>query len=122
MEDAFFNRPCPEPIMTDEQIESLREGLDAWEDFRRKQAIKELFKRESISLELMDYGFFMRIFLWIKTLICLTIKRKNSEYGVCILAYDECGGGESGGSSWEAVWISPKIFSEWSVYVGSDGT
>lgn len=110
--------------MTDKEKEEFYEAMDLYEDSRRKRAIKALFERDSISLDIQDFNYAMRCFLWLKTLICLLLKRTKGSYldkhTLCILAYDERSGYES--QSWEAVWTCYDIFSGWQVCVGSDGT
>ena len=110
--------------LTEKEIQQIREGQLAWDNHQRKEAIKQLFVKDSIAYELEDFGFIKRKFLWLKTLICLLLKRTNASYldknYFCILAYNETA--DMCGSSWEACWISGDIFSGWNVCVGSDGT
>lgn len=110
--------------MTENEKQEFYSAMDAYEDARRKRAIKALFERESFCFEMENYNYFVRCFAWMKTLICLILKRTNGSYldkhYFNILAYDEYSSIES--MSWESVWISPKLFSGWQACVGSDGT
>lgn len=119
----------PDERMSKEEEEKMQidfaEAMYGYEEYRRKRAIKALFQKSSWSVyDLSDYNYVVRIFSWIKTLICLLLKRTGGSYlhkhYFCILAYDKCQGYE--GTSWEAVFISPKLFSGWQVCVCSDGT
>lgn len=100
------------------------EAMDSWEKCKRKRALKALFEKDSISFDITDYKKPVRVFIWIKTLICLLLNRTNGSYMdsnyFCVLSYDERQGYES--TSWDACWISPKLFSGWNVCLASDGT
>lgn len=124
MEDTFFTEYHETPQMTDEQMDGLMEGLKAWDEHQRKRAIKNLFKKDSWGSDLSSYNYFVRCWSWLKTFICLCLKNTKGSYlddnTFCILSYDETQNMES--TSWEAVWVSPKLFSGWQVCVGSDGT
>lgn len=102
----------------------FKRAMDDYEEARRKRAIKALFERDAIAWEAEDFNNITRAFCWLKTLICLLLKRTRGSYlspnSFCILAYDEYRGYES--YNWEAVWVSSKLFSGWQVCIGSDGT
>jgi hypothetical protein len=74
--------------------------------------------------DITDFKIPIRVFVWLKTLICLLLNRTNGSYMdsnyFCILNYDERQNLES--ISWDACWISPKLFSGWNVCLASDGT
>ena len=107
-----------------EQEQEYINILLEWDEYRRKRALKALFEKGSIGFELEDFNYAVRAFCWIKTLICLLLKRTNGSYldnnKFCILAYDEYQGYES--IDWEACWVSPYFFKDWNVCIGSDGT
>lgn len=111
--------------MTEEEIEKdFLECMKGYEKFKRKRAIKALFNKEDISSEIKDFNYIIRIFCWLKTLICLILNRNNGSYldthKFCILSYDESQGYES--STWEAVWVSPCLFEDWNICIATDGT
>jgi len=110
--------------MADKENIEFKSAMDAYEDARRKRAIKALFEKNSICFEIKDFNYVTRCWAWLKTLICLLLKRTNGSYLMPdyfnILSYDEYSGYES--QSWEAVWISPKFLTGWQACVSSDGT
>lgn len=110
--------------MTEEEQKQFNDAIYDYEEYKRERAIKALFEKESISYELKDFNVFIRAFCWLKTLICLVLKRTNGSYldydKFCILTYDERYCMES--QSWDACWISPYIFKDWNVCLASDGT
>jgi hypothetical protein len=106
-----------------EKLEDIRDGMRAWEEYRRRRAVKAIFKGEWNS-DITDYKKAVRCFSVVKLFICLLLKRTGGSYldnnMFCILSYNETSCIES--YNWEAVWVSPKLFSGWQVCVGSDGT
>ena len=90
----------------------------------RKRALKALFEKNSIAYEITDFNYLIRVFCWVKTLICLLFNKTNGSYidnnKFCILAYDESTSYES--QSWEGCWVSPYFFKDWNVCLASDGT
>jgi hypothetical protein len=109
--------------MTIEQ-EEFNQAMDEWEKYKRKRALKALFERSSIAFEITDYNYLIRVFCWLKTLICLLLNRTYGSYldrnKFCILAYNESSGYES--QNWDACWVSPYLFKDWNVCLASDGT
>ncbi|AUC14352.1 hypothetical protein BTO06_03985 [Tenacibaculum sp. SZ-18] len=107
-----------------EELELIREADLAYENFKRKEAIKQLFIKSSFDFEFFDYNIYQRCFLWFKTFICLVLKRTNASYldknTFCILSYNESS--DMCGMNWEACWVSTDLFCGWNVCVGSDGT
>lgn len=110
--------------LTKEQLVQYGNSLEQIERYKRKRALRALFEKNSIGYEITDFKISMRVFLWIKCLICLFLNRTNGSYldacYFCILSYDsrqclEC-------ESWDACWIGYKIFSDWQVCLASDGT
>lgn len=110
--------------MTEEQQEEFNQAMTAWDEVKRKRALKALFEKSSISYDITDYNYMQRIFCWLKTLICLLLDRTGGSYmdsnKFCILSYDERS--ECEGSSWDACWVSPYLFKDWNVCLASDGT
>lgn len=111
--------------MTNQEINKIhKEGYFLEQERIRKQALKELFKRDGIDYDLMNFKFHKRCFLWIKTLFCLLLKRTGASYldsnSFCVLSFNE--GGDVFGQHWDAVWISSDLFKGWRVCLGSDGT
>jgi len=108
----------------EEPAEDYSDAYKAMYDYQVKRAKKALFEKHSIDSEIKDYNIFIRSFCWVKTFICLLLKRTGGSYldkhTVCILSYDESSGYES--QSWDAVWVSTKLFSGWHVCLASDGT
>ncbi len=112
---------------TKEQEEQriFNEAMYSYEKYKRTRALKALFEKHSYGgSSFEDYNYFMRAFIWTKILLCLLLDRTMGSYmdsnTYCFLAYDERH--DECGSSWDAVWISTKIFSSWQVCVGTDGT
>lgn len=108
----------------EEESKIYKEAHDSYFEYRRRRALKAVFEKDSYGDIRSDYNSFKWGLLWIKLLICLIFKKTSGSYldknSICILAYDESGYPD--GMSWEAVWISDKIFSGWQVCIGSDGT
>lgn len=109
---------------TKEEERNFHNAMKAMDKYKRKRALKALFEKKSISSEITDYNYFVRIFCWLKTLMCLALNRTNGSYldsnKFCILAYDECSGYES--MSWDACWVSAYLLKDWNVCLASDGT
>ena len=110
--------------MTDEEKEIYYDAMRQYEECKRERALEALFERYSINSDLKDYPFIIRIFIWVKTWICLKLKRTNGTYmdnhTICVLSYDEQYGMEC--QSWDACWCSTRLFSGWQVCLASDGT
>ncbi len=111
--------------LVDNNEPSLCNILEGYDEFKRKRALKNCFKKSSWNIELTDFNRFIRCWCWLKTVICLLARRTKGSYlntgGVCVLSYDWVQNYES--QDWSAVWLtSPKLFKGWSVYIGSDGT
>lgn len=108
----------------EERQQEFSRAMEAWDEIKRKRAIKALFQRSGISCDITDYNYFIRAFCWIKTLICLLLDRTNGSYmdsnKFCILSYDERHNLES--IDWDACWVSPYLFKDWNVCLASDGT
>lgn len=108
---------------TDKEKKEFAEAMQAMETYRRNRALKALFEKSSFDLELNDLNFFMKLFCWVKTLICLLLNRTNGSYldddKFCILSYDEYSFIE--GIGWDACWVSPYFFKDWNVCLASDG-
>lgn len=113
---------CSKQEYTEQEI--YKQAHDDYEEYRRTRALKALFEKSSFDLDLKDFNYLLMFFYWMKTLICLLLKRTNGTYldphTFCILSYDESHGYES--MSWESVWVSTKLFSGWQVCIASDGT
>ena len=111
-------------MMTKQEREDFEKAMVSWEKHKRLRALKALFERDSICFEITDYNYFIRSFVWVKTLICLLLNRTKGDYlddnTFCILAYDEIHGCES--QSWDACWVSTRILKDWNVCLASDGT
>lgn len=110
--------------LTKKEIQQIKDAELAVDEYKRKEAIKQLFVKDSIDYEINNFRFMRRKFLWFKTLICLLLKRTNASYldknYFCFLSYNETA--DMCGSSWDACWISSDVFSGWNVCIGSDGT
>lgn len=111
--------------LTEKEITKIHNDAYNWEQERlRKESISQLFKREGIDYDLMDFSIPKRSFLWLKTLVCLLLKRTGASYmdknSFCVLSFNE--GYDICGSDWDACWISSDIFKGWRVCLGTDGT
>ena len=110
--------------LTKEEINEIKNADLAWTEHQRKEAIKQLFVKDSIDYDIENFRKSKRVFLWFKTLICLLLKRRNASYldenSFCILSYNETN--DMCGTSWEACWISSEYFNGWNVCIGNDGT
>lgn len=110
--------------MPEEWMQEMREGLMDWENHLRKQAIKSLFKRKRIDSSIADYNYFIRLFCWIKALICLLCKWTGGCYldadKFTIVNYNHEQAYE--GMNWTSCWVSPYVFKDWNVCIGSDGS
>lgn len=117
--------------MTPEQDEQLykdfSEGMMAWDEIRRKKAIKALFTKNGINDEFNDLRWFEKPFYWVKTLVCLLLKRTGGSYlnnnAFCIATWDEhpsCG--EYSGYDWDSCWIEIGLFKNWRVCICSDSS
>lgn len=111
--------------MTPEEQKQFDQAMRDYDEYRRERAIRALFERDTRGLDVKDFTMFIYGFCWIKTLICLLLRRTRGSYldddnMVNILAYDESNYPD--GSSWEAVFVSTKLFSGWQVCISTDGT
>lgn len=110
--------------MTEQEQNDFGKAMDAWDEHKRKRALKALFEKDSIGCEITDYNYFVRAFCWLKTLICLLLNRTNGSYldtnKFCVLSYDERSSYDS--TDWDACWVSPYLFKDWNVCLSSDGT
>lgn len=108
-------------MLTEEEIKYAFQAMD---EYKRQRALEAIFEKDSISFELYEFNWFMRLFCLIKTWICLKLNRTNGSYldsnKFCILAFDERSGMES--MSWDACWVSPYFFKDWNVCLATDGT
>mgnify|MGYP000339057117 CR=1 FL=1 len=111
--------------LTETEIAQIHNDAYNWEQNRlRKDSISQLFTKEGIDYDLIDFTIPKRCFLWLKTLVCLLLNRTGASYMdknyFCILSfnerYDMCGSG------WDACWISSDFFKGWRVCLGTDGT
>jgi len=110
--------------MTEEEIkDDFLRSMDAWDKHKRKRALRALFEKDSIDYSITDFKYHIRVFCWLKTLICLLLNRTKGSYldddKFCILSYDESSCGESIG--WETCWVSHCIVKDWNVCLTSDG-
>lgn len=111
--------------MTEQEIAKIYTDAYNWDqESIRKEGLRQLFKRDGIDYDLMDFKLPRRCFLWLKALICLLLKRTSASYfdknSFCILSFNERF--DMSGSGWDAVWISSDYFKGWNVCIGSDGT
>jgi hypothetical protein len=115
--------------MTEEEMQqALSEGLDAWDEHRRKQALKHMFKRKNL---VGDFYYDFRkkpwaiAFYWLKALICILLKRTNGDY---FNAHDICmwdqrpACGEYDGWDWECCWVEEGVFKNWRVCIMGDSS
>ena len=105
-----------------EYSNSTVKKIKKYRRYIRKRAIKALFEKESLSYSLTDYNYFIQIFCWFKTFICLILNKTKGSYTdknkFDILNYDEYKLYE--GSVWSTIWVSPYYFKDWNVYLGTN--
>lgn len=111
------------PEITEEEIHEAFRYADQW---RIQEAKKAMFKAQCEHWEVReDTSWLTRRFCWLKALVCLLMGRINGSYldnnTLCIRYWNESSCGEYG-SSWDALWVSTKLFSGWQVCVCTDGT
>lgn len=112
--------------MTPQDEQSLIDGLNAWEEHKRRKAIKNMFKKKSFDDQFKDWNYVQRILYWVKTIICLLLKRTHGSYlnnSVCVINWDfypSCG--EYDGYNWTACWVEIGLFKNWKVCICSDSS
>lgn len=113
--------------MTDKEEKEFADAMNQWEEYKRKDAIKNLFKRSNYTEEYFELPFYTRWFCILKVLVCLVLKRTGGSYldvnTICIIAYNEHAsvGGYSG-YDWDAVWVDFRFFRGWQVCIAGDGS
>jgi len=98
-----------------------------YQDCDRMEALKHAFKRHHISDDLTDYGWPLRIFYWLKTVICLLLGRLSGDYlktnAFEIIWFNQRPAvGENCGYDWQSCWVEPGIFKNWQVCIISDSS
>lgn len=116
-----------EQISETESWEHAMEGVRAWERFQQKEGFKCLFKRKSFDDEFLELRWYERWFYWVKTLICLKLRRLNGSYlndSINVHHWNEetCATQDGTYYSWWSCWVEKGVFKNWNVDVSKDGT
>lgn len=124
-ETTQYETPSPEEFRFSEKEtwEMAMKGVIEYEDERRMEAIRQLFKKESLDYQFREMSWYWKAFYWLKCFICLGFELTDGHYlrdSIEILTWNERQGYES--VSWDCVWVETGVFKNWKVFVGTDGT
>lgn len=104
--------------------EEYRKAALQYQKYYRKRAIRACFNKVNIDMELKELHTGLRIFYWLKTLICLLLNRTHGLYlmnSIYALGYDSYRD-YWGEYSWRGCWVERGVFKNWQVCLASDGS
>jgi hypothetical protein len=123
--EANFYMPTEEDfkLTQDEIWNDISKRLSEAEDISRREAIEMLFRKDHLQDDFMVLSWPLRIFYWVKTFLCLgfcfTRVHRWEKKNILMVCWNDRRTLEM--VSWDCCWVECGIFSNWYVYVGTDG-